>query len=75
MGFPPESDEISAVDHSFVADFGRCITIERRVDAIRTVILLECSQFSFQVTGIPEEHLIEVLTTSGPDQPFDERMR
>ena len=49
MGFPPESDEISAVDHSFVADFGRGITIERRVDAMRIVILFECSQFSFQV--------------------------
>ena len=39
------------------------------------VILTECFQFSFQVTGIPEEHLIKVLTTNGSDQPFDEGMR
>ena len=41
---------------------------------MRVVILSECFQFSFQVTGIPEEYLIKVLTTNGADQPFDEGM-
>ena len=39
------------------------------------VILLECFQFSFEVTGLPEKCLIEVFTTNSPDQSFDEGMR
>jgi len=38
-------------------------------------MLSECFQFSFEVAGIPEEHLIKVLTTYGPDQPFNEGVR
>ena len=45
------------------------------VHTMSIVILAECFQFSFQVTAIPEEHLIKVFRTNSSDQPFDEGMR
>ena len=39
------------------------------------VKLTECFQFSFKVTGVPEEHLVKVFPAKGSDQSFDERMR
>jgi hypothetical protein len=35
----------------------------------------EFAKLARQVHGVPEEHLIKVLTSDSSDQPFDERMR
>ena len=43
--------------------------------ATRVVLPANISQFSFQVTGIPEEHLIKQFSPHGPDQSFDKGMR
>jgi len=41
--------------------------------AVQIVILAEMFQLSLQVTGIPKERLVKVLSANGPDQSFDER--
>ena len=38
--------------------------------ACRVVVLLELGQFSFQVTGIPEQHVVEKFSPQCSDRPF-----
>jgi hypothetical protein len=42
---------------------------------MRIVVLLESFQFSLEIIGVPEEHMIEEFSTNGPDQSLDERVR
>ena len=45
------------------------------MDAIRVVTVPEFAERARQVHGVPEEHLVTVLTPDSSDQPFAERMR
>ena len=42
---------------------------------MRVVILPESFQFSIQVSGIPEEHMVKEFVAQGFDQSIDERLR
>lgn len=42
---------------------------------MRVVLLPESFQFSLQVIGIPEEHVVKEFAAHGSDQSLDERMR
>lgn len=45
------------------------------MDPVTVVIVLERSQLPVQVSDIPKQDLVEILTADGPDQPFDEGVR
>ena len=45
------------------------------MDPVAVVIILKRIEFPFQIGGIPEQDLIEILAPDRSDQPFDERMR
>ena len=45
------------------------------VDAPLVVVGGEPIQLAMQVEAVPEEGLVEILASKGPDQPLDERMR
>jgi len=45
------------------------------VHAMRVVILLESFQFSLQIIGIPEDHMVKEFVANGPDHSLDERVR
>jgi hypothetical protein len=49
--------------------------IERAVDPLRIVIIPELVQLASQVSAVPEEYPMKVLTPDCSDQPFDVRMR
>ena len=38
------------------------------------IVMLELSQLSLQVAGIPEKCVVKILATNGSDQSFYERM-
>ncbi|MGB5717855.1 MAG: hypothetical protein WBN81_12260 [Gammaproteobacteria bacterium] len=67
--------ESGTVGCGFACDIWGRFAVKCSVHTMSVVILTECFQFSFQVTGIPEEHLVKELPTNGSDQPFDEGMR
>jgi len=45
------------------------------VHAMRVVILPESFQFSLQIIGIPEEHMVKEFAARSSDHSLDERMR
>ena len=49
----------------------RRVALQRRVAACRIVVHLELSQHAFQITGAPEQDMIETLSPHRPDQPLD----
>ena len=59
MRFPLESVEVSTAAGGFAGDFFWCVAVERSVHAMRVVILPESFQFSLQIIGIPEEHMVK----------------
>jgi hypothetical protein len=42
--------------------------------SVMIVIVLEFTQFSLKVEGIPEGHVIKILTPYGTNHSFNERM-
>jgi len=50
-------------------------TTKPRVNAPLIVVESKSFQFALHVQTIPEEDLIEVLTSNGSDEPLDERVR
>jgi hypothetical protein len=45
--------------------------VQRGVNAVRVVVRLELGQFSFQVTPVPEEHIIKEFAPYHSDQALD----
>ncbi len=39
---------------------------------VAVVIVLERIQLPFEIKGIPEQDMVEILPADRPDQPFDE---
>ena len=58
----------------FARSFSRSAATERLVNAIVVVINSELFQLSLQVDCVPDEHVIEKLSSYRPDQPFYEWM-
>ena len=54
--------------------FYRSMAIERLVNAMLVVISPELLQFSLQVNGVPDQHVIKKLASYRPNQPFHKRM-
>ena len=81
-----ELDEVPAVrDPAHMVQIGRdrhvptCegqrrMPLQRRVATCRIVVNLELGKLPFQITGIPERHMVQKFSPDRPDQSFDERM-
>ena len=54
--------------------FSGSAATERLVNAMVVIISSELFQFSLQVDGVPDEHVVEKLPAYRPDQPFHKRM-
>ena len=57
------------------AEFSRRIAAKRAVHAVLVVVSLERRELLLQVDNVPEQHVVEVLSADGPDQPLYEGMR
>ena len=51
------------------------MALQRRMAACRIVVHLEIGKLAFQITGIPEQHMIERFSPHRPDQTLDEGVR
>ena len=62
-------------DHRMLTGEGQwSVALQRRVAACRIVVNLELGKLPFQITGIPEHHMVEKFSTHRPDQALDERV-
>jgi hypothetical protein len=52
----------------------RRVALQRCVAARRIVVNLELGKLLFQITGIPERHMVEKFSPDRPDQTLDERV-
>ena len=59
MGDPAHMVQISRDHRVPTGEAQRRVAVQRRVAACRIVVNLELSQFVFQITGIPEQHVVE----------------
>ena len=50
----------------------RRMALQGRMAACRIVVNLELGKLAFQITGIPEQHMIEKFSLHRPDQTLDE---
>jgi hypothetical protein len=71
MRSPTAAFQVSVCGFGFTADLCRRIAFERRMKTVVVVILPECFQLSFQISGIPEEDIVKVFTANGSDQTID----
>ena len=49
-------------------------TIQRTVDAVGIVIVLEVAQLSLEVGGAPEGNMIQIVSADRADESLDERV-
>ena len=52
----------------------RRVALQGRVTARRIVVNLELGKLPFQITGIPEQHMVEKFSPHRPDQTLNERV-
>ena len=57
------------------ADAQWCFAAQRSVNALSVVVALEVSELSLKVARVPEQNVVEKLSPSRADQPFNEGMR
>ena len=74
MGDPAHMVQIGKDRGVPTGEAQRRVAVQRRVAACRIVVNLELSQFVVQITGIPEQHVVEEFSPHCPDQAFDEGM-
>ena len=79
-----ELDQVPAVgDPTDIVQFGmghhvsanegrRRVALQRRVAAYLVVVGLEVAKFSFKITGIPEQHVVEIFSPRRADQALHE---
>ena len=72
MGDPAHVVQISRDRRVPTGEGQRGVARQRRVAALRIVVNLELNKLAFQITGIPEQHLIEKFSPHRPDQALDE---
>ena len=49
--------------------------VQRSVDAMTVIIILEIESLHLQISGRPEQRAVETFTSDGTDQSFNEGMR
>ncbi len=74
MGGPTHIVEIGTGDSASDGDAQRGVAGQRRMDAGRIVIGLEVGELSFEVSWVPEQHMVEKFSPRCTDQPLHKRM-
>jgi len=55
--------------------FGGRVSVQPLMHAMGVVVVLEGLQLLLQILGVPEEQMIQILPTDGPDESFHKGMR
>ncbi len=74
QGHPDEPIKLSRSRYQVTGHLSRRFTLQSSVNPVFAVIVFECIQFPFQIDGMSEQNLIEILASDRTDQPFDEGM-
>jgi len=74
VGGPAHIVEIGTGDSVADGDTQRGVAGQRRMDAGRIVIGLEVGEPLFEVSCVPEQHMVEKFSPRCTDQPFHKRM-
>ena len=72
VGDPTHMVQIGTGDRVSAGEGQRRVALQRRVAACRVVVGLELGKLPFQITGIPEQHLVEKFSPHRPDQALHE---
>src|SRR5262249_11938312 len=70
VGDPPDLVQIRRGYRLFTGERQRRVALQRRVSACRVVVHLELGTRPFQITGMPEQHLVEEFSPHRPDHPL-----
>jgi len=70
MGDPLHMAEIGNGDRASIGERQWRMTFQGRMAARCVVVVLELGQLAAQVTGIPEQQVVEKFSPHGSDQPF-----
>jgi hypothetical protein len=74
MRFPTVLIKCRSTLGNATTHFSGRVTAEGAVGTLTVVIDLEISKLLLQIAGVPEERVIETLTTNGSDQSLDKGM-
>src|SRR4051794_6726805 len=71
---PPHLAQVGMGDREFINDGQRRVALQRGVATGRVVVRLKVGQLPFQITSIPEQHMVEEFSARCPYQTLDEWM-
>ena len=74
MFLPSVVVEISDARLSVVTFFTRCFSVYPAMGSLLIEVSLEFAELSFQVNSVPEKHLIQIFSSDGADESFNEGM-
>ena len=72
VGDPTHIVQLGTGDRVSTGEGQRRVALQRRVAACRIVVGLEVGKLPFQITGIPEQHMVEKFSPHRPDQALHE---
>ena len=72
VGDPPDLSQIRRGYRVFPGERQRRVALQRRVRTCRVVVRLELGKLPFQITGSPEQHLVEEFLPYRPDHALHE---
>ena len=72
VGDPTDIVQFGTGHHVSANEGRRRVALQRRVAAYLVVVDLEVAKFSFKITGIPEQHLVEIFSPRRSDQALHE---
>jgi hypothetical protein len=75
VGDPTHIVQLRTGDRVSVGEGQRRVALQRRVAARRVVVGLEVGKFAFEITGIPEQHMVEKFSPHRADQALHEWVR
>ena len=74
VGDPAHMVQFGTGDRESAREGQRRVALQRRVATCRVVVGLEVGELPFKVTPIPEQHIVEKLSSHRPDQALYEWM-
>ena len=69
---PTHAVQLGGSDRASTGERQRRVAVQRRVRACGVVVALELGQLPFEVTAIPERHVVEKFSPHRPDHAFHE---
>ena len=72
VGDPTDIVQFGTGHHVSANEGRRRVALQRRVAAYLVVVGLKVAKFSFKITGIPEQHMVEIFSPRRADQALHE---